>query len=249
MTGSKTRLERVGTVHVLTLDDPERRNAIGHALAAELVARAGALDADPDARALVVTGEGTAFCAGADLPDVFGHEQSTSAMRAALRDYYECFLRIRALPFPTFAAVNGPAIGAGLNLALACDVRIASPAARFGATFTRIGLHPGGGCSYFLVEAIGRQRALRLLLDGGVMDGEEAVRVGLANALESDALEATVTLATRTASLEPELARNVVHAVEVAAKGSFEAVLDFEAWAQAESTHNPRFREFVASFV
>jgi len=249
VTAPKTRLERVGAVHVLTLDDPEKRNAIGYELAAELVGRAEALAADADVRALVVTGQGTAFCAGADLPDVFGEERPTGEMRAALRSYYECFLRIRGLPFPTFAAVNGPAIGAGLNLALACDLRIASPAARFGATFTRIGLHPGGGCSYFLVEAIGRQRALRLVLEGGVMDGEEALQAGLVVAVENDAVGAAVELAERVASLEPWLARDVVRAVEIASNDGFAATLDFESWAQAESTHNPRFREFVAGFA
>jgi enoyl-CoA hydratase len=245
----RTRLERVGSVHVLTLDDPEKRNAIGLGLAAELIARADALASDPEARALVVTGAGSAFCAGADLPELFGTERPTSEMRAVLRSYYECFLRIRALPFPTFAAVNGPAIGAGLNLALACDLRIASPDARFGATFTRIGLHPGGGCSYFLVEAIGRQKALRLLLEGGTMTGAEAVESGLAASLDADPLTAAIALAERAALLEPALARDVVHAVEIASSGALGAVLDFEAWAQAESTHNPRFREFVKSFV
>ena len=245
---AKSRLERVGAVHVLTLDDPAKRNAIGRELAAELVARVDALARDADARALVVTGAGTAFCAGADLPDVFGELRPTAETRAALRAYYECFLRIRALPFPTFAAVNGPAIGAGLNLALSCDLRLASPAARFGATFTRIGLHPGGGCSHFLVEAIGRQRALRLLLEGGVMDGEEAVRTGLAASLEDDPLAAAVALAEQAASLEPELARDVVQSVGIAARDGFDATLEFESWAQAESTHNPRFREFVAGF-
>jgi len=239
LTAVKTRVERVGAVHVLTL--------IGYDLAAEIVDRANSLRVDDDVRALVVTGEGSAFCAGADLPDVFGAELPTSEMRAALRAYYECFLSIRALPFPTFAAVNGPAIGAGLNLALACDVRVASPDARFGATFTSIGLHPGGGCSYFLVQAIGRERALQLLLKGGVLDGAEAVQCGLALALEAEPVAAAIALAERAASLEPQLARDVIRAVEIASTGSFEATLDFESWAQAESTHNPRFREFVAS--
>lgn len=244
----RTRLEQVGNVHVLTLADPGKRNAIGNELAAELVERADFLAADEDARALVIAGDGSAFCAGADLPQVFGEERPTAEMRTALRRYYECFLRIRALPFPTFAAVDGPAIGAGLNLALACDIRIASPRASFGATFTRIGLHPGGGCSYFLVQAIGKQRALALLLDGGTLTGEEAFAAGLAAALEDDPLAAALKLAERAASLEPWLARSVIRSVELASDSGFAAVLDFESWAQAESTHNPRFREFVARF-
>ena len=128
---AKSRLERVGDVHVLTLDDDEKRNAIGHQLAAELVAHADALAADPQARALVVTGAGRAFCAGADLPEVFGEERPTDEMRESLRAYYQCFLKIKALPFPTFAAVHGAAIGAGLNLALSCDIRIVTEDAQF----------------------------------------------------------------------------------------------------------------------
>ncbi|MBA3844158.1 MAG: enoyl-CoA hydratase/isomerase family protein [Actinobacteria bacterium] len=248
MSEERTLLERRGSVHVLTLNDPERRNAIGFDLAAELVDRALSLVADPEARALVVAGAGTAFCAGADLPEVFGNERPTAEMRAVLRAYYECFLSIRALPFPTFAAVHGPAVGAGLNLALACDIRIASPTARFGATFTRIGLHPGGGCSYFLVAAIGRQRALQFLLEGGTMTGSQAVEVGLAASLADDPLTAAVELAQSAAALEPALARDVVRSVEIASSTGFEATLDFESWAQAESTHNARFREFVSTF-
>jgi len=245
----KTRLEREGDVHVLTLTDPDKRNAIGYELAAELVQRADELAADPDARVLVICGEGSAFSAGADLPQVFGEERPTADMRTALRSYYECFLRIRALPFPTVAAVDGPAVGAGLNLALACDLRIASPRAAFGATFTRIGLHPGGGCTYFLVRALGRERALRLLLEGGTLDGAEAVSAGLATALEHDPRAAALILAARIASLEPWLARAVVRSAELAESSGFEAVLEFESWAQAESTHAGRFRDYVNTFA
>jgi enoyl-CoA hydratase len=246
----RARLDLAGDgVTVLTLDDPDKRNAIDTRLAAELVECAHELAADEDVRALVVTGAGSAFCAGADLPEVFGEERSSPAMVARLRTYYECFLSIRALPFPTVAAVNGPAIGAGLNLALACDIRIAAPAARFGATFTRIGLHPGGGCSSFLVEAIGRQRALQLLLAGGVLTGAEAVDVGLAAALADDSVAAATELATHAAALESKLAQDVVRAVDIAATQGFDATLAFETLAQAESTHNLRFREYLAQFA
>jgi enoyl-CoA hydratase len=245
MNDAKLRLEIVDSVHVLTLSDPDKRNAIGFATAAEIVRRVDELAADPEARALVVAADGPAFCAGADFPDVFGEVRPTAEMRAALRRYYQCFLRIRALPFPTFAAVDGAAIGAGLNLALSCDVRVASPRARFGATFTRIGLHPGGGCAYFLVQALGRERALRLLLEGGLLDGEAALRAGLISALEDDPLAAALALARHAASLEPWLARAIVEDVELAATAGFEAVLEFESWAQAESTRSELTRAHV----
>jgi enoyl-CoA hydratase len=242
---TKTRLEVIDGVHVLTLADPAKRNAVGFEMAAELVRGVDGLAADPEVRALVVAGEGPAFCAGADFPDVFGEVRPTAEMRAALRRYYECFLRIRALPFPTFAAVDGAAIGAGLNLALSCDVRVASPRAKFGATFTRIGLHPGGGCSYFLVQALGRERALRLLLEGGILDGEAAFAAGLISALDDDPFAAALELAKQAAALEPWLARAVVEAVELASTATFDAVLEFESWAQAESTRSDATRAHV----
>jgi enoyl-CoA hydratase len=242
---TKTRLEVIDGVHVLTLADPAKRNAVGFEMAAELVRGVDGLAADPEVRALVVAGEGPAFCAGADFPDVFGEVRPTAEMRAALRRYYECFLRIRALPFPTFAAVDGAAIGAGLNLALSCDVRVASPRAKFGATFTRIGLHPGGGCSYFLVQALGRERALRLLLEGGILDGEAAFAAALISALDDDPFTAALELAKQAAALEPWLARAVVEAVELASTATFDAVLEFESWAQAESTRSDATRAHV----
>lgn len=243
---SKSRLERVGNVHLLTLADDAKRNAIGYELASELVSHADVLTNDPDARALVVTGEGRAFCAGADLPQVFGPERSTAETRASLRSFYECFLAIRALPFPTFAAVNGPAVGAGLNLALSCDIRLAGPAATFGATFTKIGLHPGGGCTAFLVAAVGRERALALLLEGTTLDARQACDIGLVAAVDDDPLSAALARAETVATLEPWLARSVKRATDLV---DFEAVLEFETWAQAESTHNERFRDWVERFA
>lgn len=239
---SKTRLEQVGRVHLLTLADPAKRNAIGRATASELVEHARSL---ADARAVVITGEGTAFCAGADLPDVFGSEKPTEEMRDALREYYECFLAFRALPCPTFAAVNGPAVGAGLNLALSCDIRIAGSDARFGATFTKIGLHPGGGCSWFLVDAIGRERALRILLEGATLTADEAVALGLASEVAEDPLERALELADGVAELDPWLTRSIKRAT---ALPTLDAVVDFESLAQSESTHSPRFRKWIARF-
>jgi enoyl-CoA hydratase len=246
---ARSRLERVGSVHVLTLDDDAKRNAIGYELAAELVAHTETLAcAGTEARALVITGAGSAFCAGADLPQVFGEERTTAAMHASLRSYYECFLRVRALPIPTFAAVNGAAVGAGLNLALSCRIRIAGPRARFGATFTKIGLHPGGGCTAFLVEAMGQQRALRMLLRGATLDAAEAVAEGLALTVAEDPVETALEMAADAAELEPWLSRAVVRSVAVATTSPFDAAVELESWAQAESTHNPRFRHWIERF-
>jgi enoyl-CoA hydratase len=235
-------------VRVLTLNDPERRNAIGYELAEELSTGLDEIARDPNARALVVTGAGSAFCAGADFPAVFGDSdrQPVAAMRERLKSYYRCFLRLLELRIPSLAAVHGPAVGAGLNLALACDIRFAGPRASFAATFVRIGLHPGGGCSYFLTRTLGPQRPQRLLLEGGTLDAERAVANRLADELVDDPVAAAEALARQIASREPELVRDVKRAVRLADADGFEASLEFEAWAQAASTRNPAVRETVA---
>jgi enoyl-CoA hydratase len=233
----------------LTLRDPDRRNAIDGTLRAELAAAVQTVADAPDARTLLVLGEGPAFCAGADLPDLFGTTGRTVAeTRTHLHAVYDSFLRIRALPVPTVAAVHGAAIGAGLNLAMACDVRIAGPKASFGATFTRIGLHPGGGCTAFLVDALGPQRALALLLDGGSLDGPAAVAAGLAAELADDPVARARELVDRWAALDPELVRDIKTAVRIAARGDFAATLEFESWAQASSATKPAIQEVVARF-
>ncbi|MEE3921364.1 enoyl-CoA hydratase-related protein [Micromonospora sp. BRA006-A] len=156
----------------LTLNDPDRRNAIDAEMRDALGDAIAEVAADRHARTLVVTGAGTAFCAGADLPAMFGEPgRGVAEIRADLHRVYDSFLRVRALPIPTIAAVQGPAVGAGLNLALACDTRIVGPKAKLIASFTKLGLHPGGGCTWFLTRALGLERALRLLLDGGSVDG------------------------------------------------------------------------------
>lgn len=237
-------------VRLLTLTDPERRNAMGAQMGAAVVQRCAELRDDPDARALVITGQGRAFCAGADLPALFGDaDLPVTEVHAGLQSYYRAFLAVRELPLPTIAAVNGPAVGAGLNLAMACDVRIAAPTATFAATFTRIGLHPGGGCTWFLVRALGASRALRTLLLGESIEATEAVALGLADGPEDDCVAAALDLAGRFAAVDPQLARHVKRAVGIAVEtDDLGAVLEYESWAQAASASSPQLREWVDRF-
>lgn len=242
--------DRGDGVRLITLTDPERRNAMGAAMGAELIAACAAVRADDAARVVVVTGAGLAFCAGADLPALFGEpDRPVTEVHERLQDYYRAFLAVRELPLPTIAAVNGPAVGAGLNLALACDQRIAAPAATFGATFTRIGLHPGGGCTWFLVNALGPGRALRTLLLGEAIDAGQAVAWGLADGPEDDCVAAALALAARFAAVDPALARHVKRAVGIAVEtGDLGATLEYETWAQAASASSPALRDWVARF-
>jgi len=246
---SKVQLESDGDTRTLTLNNPERRNAIDADLRDELAETVARLRGDTKARALVVTGAGSSFCAGADLPALFGQpDRPVSEIRAGLKTVYDSFLRILQLPFPTIAAVQGPAVGAGLNLAMACDVRVVGPNATLAAPFTKIGLHPGGGCTWFLVRALGRERALALLLDGGSLTGEQAVEAGLALQLVDDPLEAAMATATRYAELDPQLARDIKSAVDIASTGDFTAALEFESWAQASTATGSRIQEAVARY-
>jgi enoyl-CoA hydratase len=235
-------------VRLIRLNDPDRRNAIGPRSQEELCAAVDAVAADPTARALVVTGNGTAFCAGADLAATFGDPGlPVHVLRDRLRATYDSFLRVRRLPIPTIAAVHGAAVGAGVNLALSCDLRLAGPRARFGITFTRLGLHPGGGCTHFLVEALGPQRAMALLLDGATLTADEAAVAGLVLRVVEDPLADALAMATRYAALDPGLTADVKHAVAIAAGGAFDAVLDFEAWAQASSATKPAVAAAIAA--
>ena len=237
-------------VRVITLRDPERRNAMGDEMGAELVKTAAAIGADHEARAVVVTGEGAAFCAGADLPALFGeHDRPITDTHQRLQGYYRAFFSVLELGLPTIAAVNGPAVGAGLNLAMACDVRIAGPAASFGATFAKIGLHPGGGCTWFLVRALGASRALQTMLLAEPLDAQRAVDWGLAEGIENDPLGAAVTMAQRFAAVEPRLARHIKRSVGIAVQtGDLGAVVEYELWAQAASASSPQLQEWVEKF-
>jgi enoyl-CoA hydratase len=237
-------------VRVLTLNDPDRRNALSPALQAELGATVDAVAADPDARVLVVTGNGPGFSAGADLPALFGNvDREVAEIRTGLRAVYDSFLRVKRLEIPTIAAVQGAAVGAGVNLALSCDIRIAGPKARFGITFTKLGLHPGGGCTYFLTQALGRQRAMSLILDGEVLDAAEALRLGLVLEVVDDPLERALETAGRWAAIDASLSRDIKRAVGTAERGNFDETVDFESWAQAASTRSPLLAEAIARFV
>jgi len=238
-------------VRVLTLNDPDKRNALSPALQEALTDAIDTVSRDAAARVLVVTGAGTAFSAGADLPALFGRAHATEVgeIRVGLKTIYDSFLRVRRLEIPVIAAVNGAAVGAGVNLAMCADLRIAGPHAKFGVTFTKLGLHPGGGCTYFLTHALGRQRALSLILDGGTLDAGEALRLGLVLDVVDDPLVAATERAARWAAIDPALVKDIKRAVGIAERDDFEATLDFESWAQAASTRSPLLADAIARFT
>ena len=234
-------------IRVLSVDNPKKKNALDNALCAEMAVKVTELASDKGARVVIVTGEGDSFCAGADLPDVFGTMgDDVNDIRDHLGDVvYHSFLALRGLKIPVISAVRGPAVGAGLNLALVADVVIAHPEASFAATFSRIGLHQGGGCTAMLVETLGRQRAMKLLLEGGRLTGQQAYEWGMVAELSDDPLEAAMKLAKTTAGIDPRLVRNIKTAVGLAATSGFDASLQFETWAQAYTATQPGIQKMI----
>jgi enoyl-CoA hydratase len=237
-------LERpLPSVAVLALNDPQRRNILSPELVEALADRMGQAEADPEVRAVVVTGRGKAFCAGADLSTL---EASASGEFERVRGVYEGFLRILHSPLPTIAAVDGPAVGAGMNLALACDVRLASPRARFDTRFVQLGLHPGGGHTWLLQRAVGYQRAVAAVLYGEAWDATTALRDGLVASIAEDVLAEAGELAGRLASHEGAFVRRVMSTLRLAsASPDHQSVFEAETEAQAWSVGLPSFVDRV----
>lgn len=231
-------------VAIVTLDDPTRRNALTLPLVAELGEAFDNLERGGQARAVVVTGAPPAFCAGADLSDLGGSREG------GLRAIYEGFLRIARSPLPTVAAVNGPAVGAGMNLALCCDIRLAGRSARFDTRFLQLGLHPGGGHTWMLHRAVGPQAAAAMVLFGETLDGEAAAARGLAwRCVGDDALlDEASRLAAQAAAAPPELARRVKATLRaVPALDSHDEAVDLELATQVWSMDEPFFAERLAA--
>jgi enoyl-CoA hydratase len=215
LTSGEVRVERRGGVALLVLDAPARRNALTRAMAADVVAACEALDADPSVGAVVVAG-GPFFCAGADreLLAEAAADPAAPAAYAALGGIYRAFQRVGELEPPTVAAVRGGAVGAGMNLLLATDLRVVGRDARLLSGFLPIGLHPGGGHGHLLGRAAGREAAAALTLFGARIDGARAAELGLAWAAVDDAeVEAAALELAAVPGADPELARATARSV------------------------------------
>lgn len=229
-------------VAVLTVSNPERRNAMNLELSTKLADAVRSAADDDGVGALVITGEEPAFCAGGDLNEL------ATADPATLRTVYAGFLAVADCPRPTIAAVNGAAVGAGLNLALACDVRLAGPRARFDARFLPLGLHPGGGYTWMVQRVLGPQGAAALTLFGDVVDADEAARIGLVHRVCDDVVAAAVELAGRAAAAPPDLVRTTKATLRLTAGMDSQAeAVEVEVRAQAASVRSAEFQERLAA--
>lgn len=231
----------IDRVALITVNDPERRNAITAAMSEQLRTMVEQAEADSGVHAIVVTGAGKAFCAGADL----------SALGAATKDglerLYDGFMALGRCTLPTIAAVNGAAVGAGMNLALAADVRIAGPMAMFDTRFQKLGIHPGGGATWMLQRAIGPQAARAALLFGMPFSAVDAERHGLVLKIADDPVAAALELAAGPASSPREVVVSTKASMRATAIPGFldsdhhEQAKNIELSPQAMSIESPEF--------
>jgi enoyl-CoA hydratase len=242
------RVDERDGVAVVTLVDREHRNAMTATMVAEIVETFDTLEANNAVGAVVITGEPPAFCSGADVAALgtLGGLRSEGERRS-ITSIYEGFLRVLRSPLPTVAAVNGPAVGAGMNLALACHVRIAGASARFDTRFLRIGLHPGGGHAWMLDRAVGPQVAAAMVLFGARLDGARAAEVGLAWACHPDdeLVDEAVAFAAGAAAIPRDLSAAAAETLREAPwQPDFDAAVAAEvarqAWSLGQGWFRPR---------
>jgi enoyl-CoA hydratase len=249
------RLSRDSGVVTLTFNRPESRNAMTPAMGEEMIRAVEQIRGDATARVLVVTGEGKAFSSGGDLAmlarDAGLGDESGPTMAGSPRDFYNRFLAIRQLPIPTIAAINGHAIGAGLCFALACDLRIAVADAKMGMTFTKLGLHPGMGATFFLPRLVGTARACELFFTGRVIDANEAGRLGILNRVVSreEFPAAVESVSKEIASAAPIAVRMVKKAIYRGTEHSLDDMLDYESLQQSITFTTDDAREGIKAVM
>ena len=230
-------------VATLTLNNPSERNVLLSQMVSDILETMDTIEANEAVSAIVVTGAGSAFCAGAKLDDL------ENASETSLGEIYEGFLRIARSPLPSIAAVNGAAVGAGMNLALGCDVRIAARRARFDTRFLHIGIHPGGGHTWMMRRIVGPQSTMAAVIFGEVMDGNEAERIGLAwRCVDDDKLLASAhLLAARAATVPRELLKVTKRTIaDMAEIDTHDQAVKRELDPQVWSLNQPWFPDRIA---
>jgi enoyl-CoA hydratase len=245
MTSELVQIERhPNGVALVTLNDPERLNAMSEAMGGAISDAVAKLREDAGLRAVVLTGAGRAFSAGGDLDMLVRMAQAgnadrggptRTAQRAFMARFYRMYLSLRDLPVPAIAAINGAAIGAGLCVALACDLRIVAREAKLGLNFTKLGIHPGMAATWTLPRIVGAAQAAELIYTGRIFGGEEAARIGLANraVAREDTVPAALALAQEIAEAAPAAVRGAKRSLALSENAELGAQLDQEAAEQA----------------
>ena len=254
MSYTTIQLEMRGSVGLITLHRPERLNALTLEVADEFK-RAVQEALDRGARAIVLTGSGRAFCAGGDLRQMQEIATKEGKLEAffdePLRLLHEAVMLIRETPVPFIAAVNGVASGAGCNLALACDVVVAGESARFNQAFIKIGLSPDCGGTFILPRLVGWKRAAAMMFTGDVVEAQDALQMGMINAVAPDAelMSQSLALAERLAAAPTAAIAQIKRLLDASAANDYRGQLELEREAQLQSGQTRDFREGVASFL
>jgi enoyl-CoA hydratase/carnithine racemase len=249
-------ITRRGHTALITLNRPDTRNALsGEAMFAAFESLVDKLNADLSVRAAVLTGAGTAFCSGgnvAEMRDRTGMfagspEEITERYRQGIQRIPRALARLQV---PLIAAVNGPAIGAGNDLACMCDLRIASTTARFAESFVKVGIIPGDGGCWLLPRVVGHAKAAELALTGDTIDAEEALRIGLVSRVVApdDLLPEALKLAGRIAANPPQVLRWTKQLLQQARTGTLDEALDAAGRLQGLAHHTADHAEAVAAF-
>jgi enoyl-CoA hydratase/carnithine racemase len=242
------------SVATITLNRPERMNALTFEVYDELRNTFRALNEDASVRAVVITGAGTAFCSGGDVHEIIGRlvDRDAAGLLAFTRMTCDLVLAIRECRRPVIAALNGTTAGAGAVVAIACDVRVAARSARIAFLFTKVGLSGADmGAAWLLPRLIGRGHAIELLMTGDFVTADEALRIGLYNRVVDDgqALAAATTLAQQLARGPAEALAVTKAALDREAIMDLPSALAFEAEQQALLMERPDFREAYEAFV
>jgi 2-(1,2-epoxy-1,2-dihydrophenyl)acetyl-CoA isomerase len=241
--------DRIATI---TLNRPDKLNAFSGTMREELLDALVVAEHDADCRVAVITGAGRAFCAGGDVDFMSGLQRdgNVAAFRKLLDAGRDVVLQIAAMEKPVIASVNGIAAGAGCNLALACDYRIASDAAKLGETFVKIGLHPDWGGTWLLPRLIGRSRAAELLMTGRIVDASEALAIGLVDRVVPAAELASETskLAQSIAAAPPIAVAGIKRALAATERNDLRAQLDLEADHQLRAFQSSDAAEGMKAF-
>lgn len=242
--------EKKDNIGILTINRPDKMNAISKELTTELTHFLHELEDDEELRVLVVTGAGDkAFVAGADINELVDRDSRLG--RKVSRERQEVFSRIENLPVPVIAAVNGYALGGGLELALACSIRVCSDKAQFGAPEVKLGIIPGDGGTQRLPRLVGLGRAMEMILTGDFIDAQEAYRIGLVNKVvpAEKLMEVAMELAQRIASRPPLAGRYAKEAVNRSQEGESFSSFAIESYLHALSCASEDKKEGVAAFL
>ena len=240
----ETHAERAVTT--ITLNRPDKLNAFAGTMREDLLRALRACAGDAACRAVVITGAGRAFCAGGDIEFMSGLQArgDVDGFRKLLDAGRDIVSQIATMPKPVIASINGVAAGAGCNLALACDIRIAADTAKLGETFVKIGIHPDWGGTWFLPRLVGRSRAIEILMSGRMVGAEEAKAIGMVDRVvpASDLANETMALARTLASGPPIAIGDIKRAVDASLANDLESQIELETSHQlrAFSSHDAR---------